>query len=124
MLLVLMLFYFPLFLFEDTLSAVSTYAIAHGLQYLVFMGYVARVPAASGTRRIAALVSFALLGGSVLVALQHPGYFGDYRQAVYGAYLGLVMWHFLLDAGMWRLSEPFQRKYMAERFVFLQAPSR
>jgi hypothetical protein len=42
---------------------------------------------------------------------------------VFGAYLGIVMWHFLLDAGMWRLSEPFQRAYMGERFAFLRPPS-
>jgi hypothetical protein len=30
------------------------------------------------------------------------------------------MWHFLLDAGVWRLSDPFQRSYMARHFDFLR----
>ena len=34
--------------------------------------------------------------------------------------LGIVMAHFVLDAGVWKLSEPFPRNYMAQRFPFLR----
>jgi len=118
LLLVCMLFYAPLFLYEDPVAAVSSYAIAHGLQYLIFMSYVARVPEVSALRRGVALVAFVLLGGALLQFMQTDS-FGPWRQAVFGAYLGFVMWHFLLDAGVWRLSDPVQRAYMAERFPFL-----
>ena len=39
--------------------------------------------------------------------------------AAYGAFLGVVMAHFILDAGIWRLREPFQRGYMREKFYFV-----
>jgi len=29
------------------------------------------------------------------------------------------MAHFVLDAGLWRLRQPFQRRYMRERFHFV-----
>lgn len=119
---VLLLFYAPLFVFDSPRLAVGSYAMAHGLQYLVFMGTVSRVPRAAALRRAAVLVAFVVGLGLGLEALQKPGPFGDYRMAVFGGYLGLVMWHFLLDAGIWRLSEPFQRGYMSERFHFLARP--
>ena len=42
-----------------------------------------------------------------------------YGYAVYGAFIGIVMTHFVLDAGIWRLRERFQRGYMRERFSFV-----
>jgi hypothetical protein len=118
-LLMLMLFFMPLFFFADALSAVATYAIAHGLQYLVFMSFVVSRP--RRTVGLALLGGFVAAGGGLLFFLrtQH-GTQGLMSEAFFGAYLGFVMWHFLLDAGVWRLSEPFQRDYMAERFDFLR----
>jgi len=118
---VLMLFYLPLFVFHDPRLAVGSYAMAHGLQYLVFMSYVAAAPRESLWYRAIGLVAFVALLGWSLEFLQRPKVFGDYRMAVFGAYLGVVMWHFLLDAGVWRLREPFQRGYMADRFTFLKS---
>ncbi len=36
-----------------------------------------------------------------------------------GVAYGITMWHFLVDAGVWRLSGRFQRDYMQQRFLFL-----
>lgn len=119
----LMLFYLPLFFFQDALSAVFAYAVAHGLQYLVFMWVVASSPAERKRLAVGSVVALTLLGGLVLKATElSGGIFGAYNSAVFGAGLGVVMWHFLLDAGIWRLSEPFPREYMGERFSFLRAP--
>jgi hypothetical protein len=118
----LMLFYLPLFCFSDDRSAVFTYAIAHGLQYLVFMYFVAATPTGRRWRAVGALVALALLGGAILKLPELAGStFGHINSALIGASLGVVMWHFVLDAGMWKLSEPFQRSYMARRFSFLAA---
>jgi hypothetical protein len=118
-LLALMLFYVPLFLFDDPFTGVMTYAIAHGLQYLVFMGFVVREPATARRGAVASLLAWTLLGGLVLYLSGRQQLWGSFGTAVYGAGLAVVMWHFLLDAGVWRLSQPFQRRYMAERFRFL-----
>lgn len=118
-LLALMLFYLPLFLFDDPFTGVMTYAIAHGLQYLVFMGFVARRPAATRRGAIGSLVAWTLLGGLALHLSTRQALWGSLGPTIYGAGLAVVMWHFLLDAGVWRLSEAFQRSYMSERFRFL-----
>ena len=57
--------------------------------------------------------------GLALSAASHLHSGGPVARAVYGAYLGVVMAHFVIDAGVWRLSEPFQRGYMARRFPFI-----
>ena len=38
---------------------------------------------------------------------------------LYGAFLGAVMAHFVVDAGLWRLSEPFPRSFLAGRLPYL-----
>ena len=43
----------------------------------------------------------------------------SYGYAIYGAMVGVVMAHFVLDAGIWRLREPFQRGYMRKKFYFI-----
>ena len=111
-------FFLPTYLFDTATSATLGYAIAHGLQYLVFMAVVA------GKRRpLASLALMAAIGGAGAVLLNAgimapdaglPG-----GNALYGAFIGTVMAHFVLDAGIWRLREPFQRGYMRERFAFV-----
>jgi hypothetical protein len=117
--LTLMLFYLPLFVFEDALSAVFVYLVAHGLQYLVFMGFVVRRPDARRLRNGLLLVACTLVVGASIDLTRLPGRFGALGPALIGVSYGIVVWHFLLDAGVWRLSESFQRRYMADRFDFL-----
>jgi hypothetical protein len=120
----LMLFYLPLFLFDDPFPAVYMYRVAHGLQYLVFMGFVAGRPRASLARRLGTLTVFTLAGGALIRMMQTPDLWGSWRETAMGLSLGIIMWHFVLDAGVWRLSEPFQRGFMAERFDFLRSGPR
>ena len=46
-------------------------------------------------------------------------YFYDHEDVHSNAKLRRFTPHFIIDAGAWRLSEPFQRNYMADRFSFL-----
>jgi hypothetical protein len=119
-LLFLMGFYLPLFVFDDPFSAVYIYLTAHGLQYLVFMSFVAANPPATRRRKVAVLVAMTLVGGAVIKLMQNPSMWGGRREALLGLSYGIIIWHFVLDAGVWRLSEPFQRAYMGERFGFLR----
>jgi hypothetical protein len=113
-------FFLPTYLFDDPMSATLGYAIAHGLQYVVFMGVVSvskRAPLAS----LVILAGLSTVGALALnAAVQAPDLLGSsYGFAIYGAFVGIVMSHFVLDAGIWRLREPFQRGYMRERFFFV-----
>ena len=118
-------FFFPLYFFDDIFPAFFSFATAHGLQYFVFMGMVSRPrspdhapepgePSGKPTGRLSrwkpALAMIAcggVIGGLILTLPLAVG-------------LGIVMAHFVLDAGVWKLSEPFPRAYMSERFPFLR----
>jgi hypothetical protein len=112
-------FYLPTFVYGSAFSAIASYAIAHGCQYLVFMGWLATsVRRTKGWRVMGTVAGFALAGGLLLNSLDGLRA-GGIAGGLFGLYLGIVMTHFVLDAGVWRLSDPEQRKYMAERFEFL-----
>jgi hypothetical protein len=113
-------FFLPTFLFDDWISATLSYAVAHGLQYLVFMGFVAaRRP--NPVASLVMLAGLAFLGAIALnAAILAPGNTSlGYGYALYGAFVGVTASHFVLDAGLWRLREPFQRRYMREKFHFV-----
>jgi hypothetical protein len=113
-------FFLPTFLFDDQISATMGYAIAHGMQYLVFMGVVGigKRPALASLTMLAGISTLGglLLNGAVIAAnvtdLPH-------RYAIYGAFVGIVMTHFVLDASLWRLRERFQRDYIRQKFSFV-----
>jgi hypothetical protein len=114
------LIFAPTFIFSDTLSAFYSYAIAHGLQYVLFMGYVVTGKAASGESLLKLIVIVSCAGiildrGDEFVHLLGT----PWGLAVFGAFTGVTMSHFVLDAGLWRLREPFQRAYMRKRFFFI-----
>lgn len=114
------LFFLPTFLFSDWISATLSYAVAHGLQYLVFMGFVS-IGRPNPVASLVMLLGLATLGALALnAAILAPDWSDvSYGFALYGAFLGTVMTHFVLDAGLWRLREPFQRSYMREKFYFV-----
>jgi len=114
------LFFLPTFLFNDWISATLSYAVAHGLQYLVFMGFVS-IGRPRPVASLAILLSLGVLGALALnAAIRAPDWPGfTYGYALYGAFIGTVMTHFVLDAGLWRLREPFQRQYMRKKFYFV-----
>ena len=43
-------------------------------------------------------------------------------RGVFGLYVGLVCVHFLVDARLWRLSQPFPRAFLGARLPFLFPP--
>jgi hypothetical protein len=111
-------FFLPTYLFDNATSATLGYAIAHGLQYLVFMAVVAvkRRPLTS----LAVMGAIGAAGAMLLNAgIMAPDAGLAWGNALYGAFVGTVMAHFVIDAGIWRLREPFQRKYVRERFAFV-----
>jgi len=105
-------FYLPVFVFSDPVSVITGSATAHGLQYLVFMGTV------SGSRKKTLRPVFVMLaiatGGALAL-----NYAADAGGALKGLFIGGVMAHFLVDAGIWRLRETFQRRYMRGKFYFV-----
>lgn len=112
-------FFIVTFLQDDANFAFSTYAFAHGLQYVVFMFVLAssrnQNPSLRGPSALI-LAILGALGALMLLLLADRSLFAFSSDVVFGVYLGLVMTHFVIDASVWRLSEPFQRRYVREGF--------
>ncbi|MEZ0065834.1 MFS family permease [Streptacidiphilus sp. MAP12-20] len=115
-------FFLPVFLFSSPYAAVAGLTMAHGLQYLLMMGMVAAGGAGGRIPRLislALLLNIGLLLGLVLGLASHLHSGGPAERALYGAYLGGVMAHFVVDAGLWRLRDEFPRGFLRERLPYL-----
>jgi hypothetical protein len=119
-----LLFSLPVFVFASPYAAVGGMTIAHGLQYLLLAGLVAAGDPrpTSRTLRLAALGNIAVVGGAVLEATSHLHGAVPAGRLLFGAYLGAVMAHFVIDAGLWRLRDPFPRAFLSERVPYLVLP--
>jgi hypothetical protein len=42
---------------------------------------------------------------------------------VFGTYLGVVMAHFVVDAGLWRMRDAFPRAFMSRHLPYLLDPA-
>jgi len=121
--LVSLCFSIPVFVFSSPYAAVGGMTIAHGLQYLLLVGLVA-AGRGRGTSRLlglAVLCNVALLGGGALSLASHMHGGNAAERCLFGAYLGVVMAHFVIDAGMWRLRDPFPRRFLASHVPYLVA---
>lgn len=114
-------FSLPVFLLSSPYAAVAGLTIAHGLQYLLIVGLVAAggQPGPGRTISLALLTSTALAGGALLAMASHLHSATPALRIGYGAYLGAVMAHFVVDAGLWRLRDDFPRAFLASRIPYL-----
>jgi hypothetical protein len=94
-------FFAPVFVFTSPYAAVGGMTIAHGLQYLLLVGLVASTET-NPVLRVAVLCNVAVAGGLVLSLASHLHGAAPGIRWLYGAYLGVVMSHFVIDAGIWR----------------------
>ena len=68
---------------------------------------------------MAALCAMAVLGGVVLNVISHLHGDVPSLRLFFGVYLGLLAGHFVVDAGIWRLREPFVRSFLSQRVGYL-----
>jgi hypothetical protein len=117
-------FFAPVFLFHSPYAAVAGMTIAHGLQYLLLVGMMSRggEPGTDRVVGVAAFATIALLGGLALSGASHLHAGPAAERVLFGLYLGLVVTHFVVDAGLWRLSQPFPRSLLASRLPYLVPP--
>lgn len=130
----LVCFFLPVFLATDMNVAFYSYAIAHGVQYILFMTVVSLNfdPERSSGRMqfgnaVKLFVIIALVGFLFYRAIDLKGFeFFTANAAllkiidfILGAIIGATMAHFVIDAGAWRLSKSLQRMYIGKRFAFV-----
>jgi hypothetical protein len=127
-------FFYPVFISIDINIGFLSYAIAHGLQYLLFMTVVS---ANAEPRHRARAVSYRNLAKlAIFVSIVGFAFWrvGDLRQLeiaresriyafvfdfLFGAVLGATMSHFVVDASAWKLRMIPQRSYISQRFSFI-----
>jgi hypothetical protein len=116
-----LLFMLPVFVFASPYAAVGGVTIAHGLQYLLLVGLVAG-GGPGGVRRwaqLAAFVNIALIGGAFLSVASDQRQGPPLVRLLFGVFLGLVMAHFVIDAGLWRIRDQFPRTFLSGRLPYL-----
>jgi len=124
----------PVFLSTNVNIGFLSYAIAHGIQYILFMSVVSLnfAPQAESQRiqlgNMVRLLILTLVVGLVfyraadLKAVELITAHATLIRVVdfiIGAVLGATMAHFVVDAGAWRLSQSLQRMYIGKRFAFV-----
>ena len=77
----------------------------------------------SRPRPVVALTTIAVAGisggfalTSMVVAMGHGGLL---NRLLFGLAIGVVMSHFVIDAGVWKLRYQFQRQYVRRAFPFV-----
>jgi hypothetical protein len=128
-----LLFWLPAFAFASPYAAVGGMTIAHGAQYLLLVTLVAGGPGPAGQSadkparhvrrvRLALLANIAFVGGAALSAASHLHDAGPLGRCLFGAYLGIVMSHFIIDAGLWRMRDPLARRFLVSYLNYLVPP--
>lgn len=125
-----LLFSLPVFVFASPYAAVGGMTVAHGFQYLLLVGLIAGAGPAGMPRlaRLAVAGNIALIGGAALSAASHLHNADPAGRLIFGGYLGVVMAHFVIDAGLWRMRDPLARQFLANYLSYLMparvAPAR
>jgi hypothetical protein len=129
-------FFYPVFISTNMNIAFLSYAMAHGLQYLIFMTVVSAnasrgdQPRSVPYRNIWKLAIFVLVVGFLfwrvgdlkqLEVVKSSWLYTAAADFLFGAVLGATMSHFVVDASAWKLSMAPQRAYISRRFDFLFA---
>jgi len=120
--LVSLLFVLPVFCWSSPYAAVGGMTVAHGLQYLILVSLVAsagRRARPSPLTKVALLANISLIGGAALNWASHLHNAAAPGRLVFGAYVGIVMAHFVIDAGLWRTRDPLARHFITTHLPYL-----
>ena len=69
--------------------------------------------------RLALLANVAFIGGAALSGASHLHSGGPAGRLIFGAYLGVVMAHFVIDAGLWRMRDRLARNFLVTHLPYL-----
>jgi hypothetical protein len=119
-------FFLPLFITSDPLIAVTSWTTAHGLQYLVFLGFHAGRTARKG---LFGWVSVAILLGAggagyiiwqAAATAQIDGWIGPgFMRAAAAVVLALTLAHYWVDMFLWRFRNAERRRWLTDGYPFL-----
>jgi hypothetical protein len=126
-------FFLPVFISTDNDVGFLSYAMAHGLQYIIFMTVIS-VAATGDLTQSYSYKSLAQLAGLLLIVgfafwrvadlrdieiVKNGWAYARVADFLFGAVLGATMAHFVIDADAWRLSIESRREYIKKKFSFV-----
>ena len=129
-------FFLPVFISTDNNIGFLSYAIAHGLQYIIFMMVISATATGDQAQSLS-YKSLAQFAGLLLVVgfafwrvndlrgieiVKSTWAYARVADFLFGAVLGATMAHFVVDADAWRLSMESRREYIKKRFSFVFEP--
>jgi hypothetical protein len=112
-------FFAPTFLQTGFFPAVTSYAVAHALQYWLLMTYLA-VSSARSNGWLLSIGGFFILVAAIWAVIfysRNGDLWGPWANYLLGLQFGITMAHFIVDADAWRMSESFQRNYLLDRYA-------
>jgi hypothetical protein len=119
-------FFLPAYLSDNPLFLVTSWTVAHGLQYLVMLAFHAggavRGERGARTLRPAVIFGVSLLTGVGLwlaadrmAGVAHV----TMAKALFAVIMALTLAHYWIDAFLWRLRTPARRAWLARSYPFL-----
>tara|TARA_B100000686_G_C16694165_1_gene919472 strand:+ start:296 stop:1168 length:873 start_codon:yes stop_codon:yes gene_type:complete len=119
--LVSILFFAPTFLADSYFPAITSYAVAHGLQYWLMMTSIMYTSKSSNglIRSLAGGIMVVIMIWGAIWLARKEELWGSWSNFLMGIQFGITVAHFIIDADAWRLREAYQRNYVFNRFGFL-----
>jgi hypothetical protein len=115
MLVCVVMFFSPTVLFRYNIVVLTgVYSVAHGAQYYLMVGKTV----ATKRNVVRATIPFVLIGSFIIVYLGSRSPYIPIAWT-FGLAKGIVAWHFIADARLWRMSDPDIRTFLKSRFSFL-----
>jgi hypothetical protein len=124
------LFFLPTYLSDNGLFLVTSWTVAHGVQYLVMLTFhaIGTGKHRSGRKVFEPFLVFGgALGAGIVLWLLTDQYArtGDATTAklLIATTIGLTLAHYWVDQFLWRLSAPARKAWLARSFSFLGSPA-
>jgi hypothetical protein len=122
-------FFLPAYLSNNALFLVTSWTVAHGLQYLVMLTFHAGAAGRTerGVRALRPLLTFGLsLAAGVALWLladrMSRGADATTAKVLIAAIMALTLAHYWIDQFLWRFRTPTRRAWLARSFPFLASP--
>ena len=122
-------FFLPAYLSDNALFLVTSWTVAHGLQYLVMLAFHAGGAgrAEQGLRALRPAFAFGLslaAGVALWLAADRMAGVADamIAKALFAVIIALTLAHYWIDQYLWRLRTPARRAWLARSFPFLDRP--
>lgn len=124
-------FFLPTYLSADPVVALVSWAVAHGLQYVLILGFHAagRSTARRGLLSLWPLLLFTLvvIGGVVVWRISGRIQMGEDDTAIrlaVSVIVSLTFAHYWVEQYLWKFSSPERRAWLEQSFRFLSPPGR